>query len=192
MELFSVIMFAVSSNLDNLAVGISYGIKRVHISALPALLIGLITLGGTMVSMALGKNLLPFLPGRFAQLLGSIIILAMGGYGTVCFWTKRVRANGAGTSDANTISLPLRQLALREAAVLGTALAVNNMGLGIGASISGLQVLPASAASLCFSLLFLVLGNRAGRLWLSSLIGRYAEPIASGVMVLLGVYQLFS
>ena len=80
----------------------------------------------------------------------------------------------------------------RQAVILGMALAVNNVGLGIGASISGLGAIPTSIGSLCFSMVFLTVGNHAGKRWLSGFIGCYAEPIASAVMLILGLYEMFS
>ena len=193
MQILSVILFAVSSNLDNLAVGLSYGLKRVHIPLFPSLLMGLITFMGTMLSMMFGQKLLPFLPDGFARLLGSIIILVMGGYGMISFLVKSYRSRGCqADKDFSDTILPPRMLPVREAFALGMALAVNNIGLGIGASMSGLGVLPASAGSFCFSIAFLTAGNRAGKRWLSSLIGRCAEPAASAVMIALGLYEFFS
>lgn len=191
LKLLSVILFAISSNLDNLVVGLSYGIKKVHIPFIPSLIIGLLTLAGTAVSMILGRNLLPFLPEGVGRLLGSVIILLIGAYGILCFLIKKSRRP---EKSAKTVSnsLPPRLLTIREAFALGIALAVNNAGLGIGASISGLGAFSASAASFLFSMGFLAIGNSAGKQWLSSLIGGYADLIASAVMVVLGIFELLS
>jgi len=193
LQILTVILFAVSSNLDNLVLGLSYGLKGVHIPVFSSLLMGTITLIGTIFSMVLGQKLLPFLPGGFSRLLGSVIILLMGGYGMVSFIIKS-RKSGYRQEDENLSDsrLPPRLLQIREAFVLGMALAANNIGLGIGASMSGLGVIPASVGSFCFSIAFLTAGNRAGKRWFSGLIGRYAEPAASVVMLILGLYELFS
>ncbi len=192
MHLLSVILFAVSSNLDNLVVGLSYGLKKVHISLLSSMLIGSITFGGTILSMTLGKKLLPFLPQKAAQLLGSAIILGMGVYGILCFLMKSRQPDCHQDGQLSKPNFSPRSLKVHESIILGMALAVNNIGLGIGASISGLGAIPASAGSLCCSMIFLTVGNHAGKRWLSGFIGRYAEPIASVVMLVLGLYELFS
>ena len=79
----------------------------------------------------------------------------------------------------------------REAISLGVALSVNNIGLGISASISGLHVMSAAIAAFVFSLIFTSAGNFLGNSFLSKMIEKYAEPIASSGIIALGVCELF-
>ena len=80
--------------------------------------------------------------------------------------------------------------ALRETAALGCALTVNNVGLGVGASIAGLGLWLTVLASSACSFLFLYAGNRLGKSWLSAVIGGYAEPISGVMMIALGLFEL--
>lgn len=185
MHLLSVFLFAVSCNLDSLVLGILYGVRGIHIRARANLLIGFITFLGTVVSMTLGKSLLPLLPPFFAQSLGSAIIILIGAYGLLHYFLQR---RGSGNQPSQQKSAPT--LKTREAAALGLALSVNNIGLGIGASIAGLGVLTTSICSLLSALVFLWIGNLAGKRFISGVVGRYAEVIASLIMVFLGVYEL--
>lgn len=191
MQFFSVLLFAISCNFDNLAVGFSYGAKKIHIPFPSVLLIGAVTFAGTLFSMEAGKKLIPLFPEGFARIVGSGVILLMGGYGMFCYVKKRIRSGRSGVGrKQSTAPLAGRELRLRESAALGTALAANNIGLGAGASISGLGTGAACAASLGIGILFLILGNHAGSRWLSDRIGDYAEPISAAIMILLGVFEL--
>ena len=68
---------------------------------------------------------------------------------------------------------------------------LNNIGLGIGASITGLPVLSTALGSFLFSLVFLYIGNLVGRSKLSEVVGAFAEPLAALLMIGLGVYEIF-
>lgn len=131
--------------------------------------------------MSLGRSLLLFLPEGLASGLGSLIIMAIGLWGLVGWWLGR---------DGELEEEPA--LSLQAAATLGFALAVNNIGLGVGASITGIPLVPASVGSFVCSLLFLSLGNRFGRSKVSEAVGRYAEPAADLIMIALGVFQVLT
>ena len=59
-HLLSALLFGVSSNTDNLVVGMSYGIKKMPIRWSENLIVALITFMGTVLSMILGKSVLLF------------------------------------------------------------------------------------------------------------------------------------
>lgn len=182
MHLWSSFLFGLSSNTDNLVIGFSYGIRKISITGRSNLLIGLISLAGTVLSMFLGKSFLFLLPPKVAGILGSSIIMVIGAAGFI----RYLRNKNKNTGTKNTPALPLPKVLL-----LGFALAVNNIGLGIGASITGLEILPTAVCSFMISLLFLDLGNRIGRSKRCWVIGRFAEPLANLMMIALGIYELF-
>ncbi|KAA3379855.1 manganese efflux pump, partial [Akkermansia muciniphila] len=119
-HLLSSLLFGLSSNTDNLAVGLSYGIKKIPIHWRHNLLVALITFSGTILSMIFGKSVLLFLPKRFAGLLGSLIIIAIGGTGLIRYLVKKT------AKSPDTACTELRALTTREALLLGFALTVNN------------------------------------------------------------------
>ena len=183
MHLLSSFLFGLSSNTDNLVVGLSYGMRKIPIHWLANLLVGMVTVTGTVLSMVLGKSILRFLPERLAGIFGSAVIMIIGIVGLVRYFINRSRDDRRENASCS--------LSIREALLLGAALTVNNIGLGIGASITGLTVAPTALCSFLLSLLFLYVGNRIGRTRLSDLIGRFAEPAANLLMVGLGIYEIF-
>ena len=62
MAVLSLILFALSGNLDNLVIGLAYGMRGIRIRLEAGVLISGLVLAGTAVSMALGQSLLCFLP----------------------------------------------------------------------------------------------------------------------------------
>lgn len=184
----STLLFGLSSNADNLVVGMSYGIKKMPIKWKENLIVALITFTGTILSMILGKSLLLFLPQKLAGILGSIIIMSIGVIGLLQFLIK-IRKSGEESEEEE--ELAMQTLTRTEALILGLALTLNNIGLGIGASITGLPVISTALCSFLFSLFFLYIGNLIGRSKLAELVGEFAEPLACLLMIGLGVYELF-
>ena len=187
-HLLSALLFGVSSNTDNLVVGMSYGIKKMPIRWSENLIVALITFMGTVLSMILGKSVLLFLPQKLAGILGSVIIILIGAVGLVKFFMKMKKPEEESEEETE---LTLQTLTRTEALILGLALTLNHIGLGIGASITGLPVLSTALCSFLFSLLFLYIGNLIGRSKIAELVGEFAEPLAGLLMIGLGVYEIF-
>lgn len=74
------ILFSISSNLDNIVIGIAYGVKKIKINFLSNVLIAFITTFGTFISMFVGNLLINLIPIKFANILGSSIIILLGLY----------------------------------------------------------------------------------------------------------------
>lgn len=80
-------------------------------------------------------------------------------------------------------------LSWKEALLLGVSLSANNLGIGIGASIAGLHVLPTAPVSFVLSMLFLYLGNLAGKSQLLQKAGQYADLFCGLLLIILGICQ---
>lgn len=81
------------------------------------------------------------------------------------------------------------QLTWKEAFFLGISLSANNLGIGISASITGLSVLPTAPVSFLFCVLFLYLGNVAGKSQIFQKAGRYADFFCGLLLIILGICQ---
>ena len=153
MAALSWVLFALSTNLDNLVIGLSYGLRGIRVRLESGLLVSGLVLAGTLLSLWAGQGLQFLLPPVLARLLGSLV---MAGLGLSCLWGvwkgKRGRQDGEEEEqwpqkhperfdrDAS------RQIEWRESLALGGALALNNLGLGLGAGAAGMPVLAAGAA----------------------------------------------
>jgi putative Mn2+ efflux pump MntP len=78
MHLLSALLIAIASNVDNFAVGIAYGIKKLQIGWLTNLFIGLISASGTYLALSVGNDLQNYLSVNIANVLGSFILIAVG------------------------------------------------------------------------------------------------------------------
>lgn len=194
MQLLLSLLFGISASLDALIVGISFGLRRVRIPIWQNLIISLVTLLGTCLSAALGNRLLPLVPSFLAGCLGSLILVLLGIY----YITKWILANLQNCETANRENPELTKASAKdiniglsawEICFLSLTLSVNNIGIGLSASMAGLHLLPAAVATFVCSVLFLLAGNRMGRSRLLQFIGSSADPISGLLLIGLGILQ---
>ncbi len=200
MQFFSSLLFGVSASLDSLLVGISYGIRRVHIRLWQNLLIGLVTLLGTCLSVGAGHLLIPLLPKALCNYAGSLILMLLGIY-YIAKWlisivpkklTKKSEYDANKRDEIVTASAKEKRadLKLTEVFALSLTLSLNNLGIGLSASLAGLTLLPTAAATFASSVALLFLGNRLGRSRLLQLAGSAADPVSGLLLISLGLVQL--
>ncbi len=77
-HLLSSFFLSSASNVDNFAVAIAYGVKRLRIDLLSNLLIAFVSALGTILSMSVGTVISRYLPDPVANLLGSGVLIAIG------------------------------------------------------------------------------------------------------------------
>lgn len=89
MYLISVILLAIASNIDNLAVAIAYGVKKIKIGSLSNLVISLVTGIGTYISISSGETISNYLGSNLSNSTGSSVIIAIGFW---VIWDSRQKA----------------------------------------------------------------------------------------------------
>lgn len=197
MSFISSLLFGFSASIDAFIVGMTYGVKKMHISSCKNLIISTITLAGTVLSILAGSRIAPFLPEHAAKAAGSMILILLGIYYIVKFIIiyvkKRQTANSVSATALSSSAASSRPctglLTGREAAALGLALSVNNIGIGLGASISGIRLASTAAVTFFLSIILLALGNRLGKLHFLQFAGRFADPLAGLILIALGLYE---
>lgn len=197
MQLVPSLLFGVSASLDALLVGVSYGVRGTHIRLLQNLFISLITLLGTCLSIGLGAEFALFLPPILSGCIGSLVLLSLGVY-YIAKWVKASLQHSSSGRHSEHEAPPLTCaaqpslcLTLPEVFFLSVSLSANNLGIGLSASMAGLTLAPAAAATSICSVTFLFLGNQLGRSRLLQLIGDLADPISGLLLIGLGLIQLF-
>lgn len=189
MQIIPSLLFGISASLDALLIGISYGIRSIRIRLWQNLVISGITLFGTCISVGFGDWLASRLPYMVSRYVGSMVLTLLGAW-YVVKWLVKILANSREMTQT-AASGSLLRLSMPEVLGLGVSLSLNNIGIGLSASIAGLTLLPASAATLACSLLFLFAGNRLGRSRPLQLFGSAADPISGVLLILLAFLQAF-
>ncbi|WP_195266980.1 manganese efflux pump [Eubacterium sp. 1001713B170207_170306_E7] len=197
----SALLFSLSSNLDNIVVGLAFGIKKIHLDALSNLIVAVITTTGTVIAMLFGRWLSGYIPERMGNYLGAGIIMLLGFYFVIQGCVKLLKEKKSGTyamKSTNEMAEKMdasvhdkAHIQYREIVVVALGLTFNNLGTGIAASITGVSIRLTAVCTFVISLAALWSGARLGGRVVGPLLGDYA-PVVSGVLlVVLGLVEMF-
>lgn len=210
-DLLPILFLAISSNGDNVAVGIAYGLGRIDVPLPSNLLIAVVTGAGTLASMWLGAAIGSIMDPRLASAIGGTIIVIIGGWVILRSIRTTTQSENApnsasfaqdrGPGPVRKLMLMLsnpagadtnfsRQIELKESWALAIALSLNNVVNGVAAGMLRMNPAVTTLFVMVFSVLTLAAGLAAGRelgkRWLGSLSG-----VVSGLLlVALGVYEI--
>ena len=181
-HLLSAVVLAVSANLDNLGVGVAYGLRGRGFRLAHVWLIALVSGAGTLASMAAGEWLNDFTTAECANLIGSAVLVAIGLQTIV--HAVRSETTAAPRVERETTTA-------REAAVLAVSLSLNNLGSGLGAGISHVGIPVTTGLTIAGSIAAIVGGRRLGARAVPA-ISKRALGVTAGLLVTaVGVYELF-
>jgi putative sporulation protein YtaF len=212
LHLLTILVLAVSSNLDNIGVGLSYGIRNINIPFPSNLLIAVVSSSGTLVSILLGRTIYRFLSPPIAALFGGGIIIAAGIWVLIQelgmqrgkeLQEERPQIPEPGLSRfgfrqiVKTLHNPLLadsdfsgHIDLREATVLALGLTLNNIPNGIGAGLLGLNASLTTSAVFLLSIMTIWVGIAGGHFGYRRL-GKSAGVISGMLLIVIGVYEIF-
>lgn len=200
MVLISSLLFALSANIDSFILGMSYGIKKSNIDLIRSTVISLVTLAGTVISILMGTQISHALPASSTQLIGCSLLIGLGLYYILSPFLRhllrtlrkaRVKAKEITVPPTSEATTNTSILTMKEGLFLGLMLSINNFGMGIGASITGLKLVPTAIISLIVSVAFLYAGNLIGKTKIPHLSDRTADVISGLILVGLGIYEIF-
>lgn len=201
--ILSALLFSISSNLDNIVIGIAYGIKKIRIGIIANLIIAVITSSGTFLSMLVGTYIAKFLSHSIANGLGAVVIAILGIY----FVTQSVikllnntksknlalkniddMVEYAETSDLDNSG----DISMKEALLVAFGLTFNNLGTGVAASVTGISIQFTFMFTFILSILSIIFGETLGNHIMGKVLGKYA-PLFSGILlIILGIIEFFN
>lgn len=198
-----VLAFAISASVDNLGVGMSYGIRNIRIGLVSNLLVAIICFIFSVAGISFGKWFSIIMPGLLPVLVGAFLLFVIGIRIILLTGPHRTRvATDEGTeqlSHKKTIAAILDnpeiadadrsgEIGLSEAIFLGIALSANALTNGLGAGLLGFSPLAISAATAIGSFITIWLGVHVGKKMVDVRIGSYTlgefGTIISGIILL--------
>jgi putative sporulation protein YtaF len=184
MPVVTAFLIALSCNLDNVGVGISYGVRGIRLPFTTNLYIASLTAAGTCLAMVMGRQSFWFLSPESGAILGGAILCVMGAWVIVQeTWLR------GGQTQAETQPEPREEAApqsiwprlllilgspsladqdqsghidLKEGTLLGLALLLNNLPNGVAAAMLQLPVGPVTLGVGVLSILTFWLGLGLG------------------------------
>ena len=202
MSFLSILLFVIAASLDILVVSLAYGLKDIKINFSSTLVIASISALGTFISMILGKFLVDLIPVKLGDIIGGLVLLALGFYSIYSYFKEKkiLNSHNSEKNSSPTFILENPEVAdkdksgnidFKESLALSLALALNNFGLGIGASISGLNIAFTTISTFIISLIFISLGFYLSKTIKSKNISKNSNLIAGIIIIILSLFIIF-
>lgn len=217
LELLSTVAFAVALSLDGLGVGISYGVRKIKIPVLSLLVISITSGLAIGFSMLCGHMAAKYISVKAAEIVGAVILIAVGIWILFQTWTQNRKSKRVCTDDIaeegcrQIFNLKIKAFGLviqilrepavadfdksgvissKEAVLLGLALAMDALGAGFGAAMTGFRPLltPLIVSIVKFTLVSA--GVYIGRRYAAKWLGDKASVLPGWVLILLGVARV--
>ena len=211
-------LLAISSSIDSLGIGITYGIKNTKITFKAKIVLFFIALVISIISIWFGNILKYILPDFITHYLGSIILISMGIF--ICFQSLKKSKKNISSSNIKNINIEeticsifIKFLGItikiiknpsfsdldksntidaKEALFLGLALSLDSFCIGIGFSIMNLSSVLFPLLVSFFQLFFLSLGNSLGqKIYNFSNLPDNIWSIISGILlIIIGFFRI--
>jgi putative sporulation protein YtaF len=210
--IFSIVVLSISLSIDALGVGIVYGLRRIHIPLIPKLIICFFSILYAGAALFLGSALSHVLPVTISKLIGIVILSIMGLWIILqAILKKEEPCIGSNTYSSHRNSSTLFKIVIKslgitiqiirnpangdidnsglidikEALLLGLALSVDAIGVGIGSAMAGFQSFLIPFAVGLFQLTFLYIGTISGEKFaLFSRINKKFLSVLPGILLL--------
>lgn len=239
MHFITAFLLAIAANVDNFAVGIAYGLKKIKIGLSTNLFIGFISALGTYLATAVGEDIGKSLDIHVANLLSSAVLVAIGvwvirqalkqerkrtrmrlamervkisveskfsspssrsviegspGIMTEQFSQEIIREFSYATYIENPAKADIDRsgyIDVRESIALAFGLTFNNLGSGVGAGISEVNLVAMTLFTFAFSVMAIMSGYLLGDRSTSRLPSLWAGTISGSLMITIGIYEYF-
>lgn len=202
MSFLSILLFVIAASLDILVVSLAYGLKDIKINFSSTLVIASISALGTFISMILGQFLVDLIPVKLGDIIGGLVLLLLGFYSIYSYFKEKkiLTSHNSENNSSPTFILENPEVAdkdksgnidFKESLALSLALALNNFGLGIGASISGLNIAFTTISTFIISLIFISLGFYLSKTIKSKNISKNSNLIAGIIIIILSLFIIF-
>lgn len=188
-DFISSILFSFSANLDNIPIGLTYGLKKIHISLFKNIFICIITSIVTFLCMFIGQNISKLFNIKIMNIIGAIFLIFLGIYQIIKKIFLKGKNHKLEKKDRRT--LIDSNITIKEMITLIITLLLNNIATGFAASITGVELIPTTVSTFIFGTIFLFIGNNLGKRINNDLIINYSEIISSITLILLGIIEFF-
>ncbi|MEO4053846.1 manganese efflux pump [Solibacillus sp. CAU 1738] len=188
MHWITIILIGIASNLDNLGIGLAYGVKQVRIPVLSNVIIALMSMVVTYVAVSAGGTIIEYISVHTANILGSLLLCIIGLWTLFSqkFSNKGIMANPE-SFDGNKNHI----ISFGEAFTLGFVLSVNCIAGGIAIGANGISAIWTVISIGTFSFLTIAIGSRFGVLLTKTFIGKYSTAISGGLLIVIGIFEMF-
>lgn len=204
---WSILLFSLAVSLDGFGVGLSYGMQKIRITAVSFMIICLSSAAAVTASMLAGSLVASLLPLKVTNTIGAVMLIIVGGWIVLQnlilnmmpdYHVFRFKMANMGIV-INILKEPVQADAdrsgvidIKEALFLGTALAIDALGAGFGAAMSGFHPFWTPLAVALMKFLLVSLGLFWGEKLPVNKVQGEITLLPGGIIVFLGLAKLIS
>lgn len=171
LDIFSALTLAISANLDNIVIGMTYGANKIKFKLSHIITIGSIISIVTVIALLIGMGITNSISQKLSAIISAVTIISIGVISIIKLFTKNESVEEV--KSLNCINLVL----------LAFTLSFNNFVISVAVGMSKISLFYTILFTFLFSTIFLSLGNILGRKVNSKIIG----VISSILLILLGI-----
>ena len=201
MYFFSIFLLCLAPNLDNMVIGLAYGARQINVPFKSNFAIALFSGLAILISSSIGRILTNYIPNYLGNIIGGSIVSIMGIYTIVSYLYSKIKKMHGSIFCLENIKAVMEDpsiadkdysgdISLKESILLGVALAVNCLGTGFGAGMTGVNIFILTAAVILFSLITITLGVFIGKRYAARFLGSKATIISGLLLLAVGIYQI--
>ena len=189
------LLIGIAGNLDNLGVGVAYGVRKIGIPFYSNLFIAVVAALGTLLVAYAGLGIGHILSQAVANDIGAGVIIAVGIW---VLWPRKVP--GPADTSKNAIGLVHHpehadvdlsgDISIAESLALSVGLGINAWAGGFGGGLVGLPPWLLAVSTGLFSFATLFAGEHLGRRALGGWLGPKATIAAGALLILIGIKDL--
>lgn len=204
MLFLSIFLLCIAPNLDNMAIGLAYGARKINVPFKSNFAIAIFSGLATLLSAALGNVISNIMPSFIGNAIGGSIVSIMGAYTIYQYFHDKKQVNHLHSIDELGIENLKAimedptiadkdfsgDISLKESILLGIALAVNCLGTGLGAGMVGINIFVLSLCVVVFSVITIWIGAYLGKRFASKFLGQNATLISGVLLFCVGIYEI--
>lgn len=145
-------LLAISSSIDSLGIGITYGLRHTKLIKKSKIILFLISIFITLISGIIGNILKRTLSTNVCEFIASALLLCMGIFIIIQTNDQEISFDFDNSNDISP----------KEAILLGIALSLDSLCIGIGGSTIGINIYLFSIFVAILQYIFLSIGNYCG------------------------------
>ncbi|WP_026477526.1 sporulation membrane protein YtaF [Alkaliphilus transvaalensis] len=207
------ILIAIAISIDSFSVGVAYGIRDIKVPLRSVLILDFISVALLSIGFFAGNLLSRFvLPGT-SEILGAITILIIGLWYFTQGWLNYKFPTNQSDEVTSIATFSIKSLGVainilrspfdadldisgeidtKEAILLGFALAIDSLAVGVAVSISSFTIIFVTLGIVAvMNLLLLFTGMHLGKQFLATHLGKRTPLIPGIILITLGFIRLF-
>ncbi|MDD2402035.1 MAG: sporulation membrane protein YtaF [Clostridia bacterium] len=199
-----IFLFALAISIDGFGVGLSYGMRKIKIAVIPFFIICMSSAVAVTIAMVFGKVMASFFSERFATFLGGSIMIVIGIWIilqnyilNLATQSKNIAKIANKVTVINILKEPVQadlnnsgEIDIKEAILLGVALAMDAFGAGFGVAMSGYSLILTPIVVAITKFIMLNLGLIIGGGFSVYKFKKGVSLLPGGIIIFLGLTKL--